>query len=140
VSIRGVDKLVIGRTCSAPVRGVPYEPAAHALRPWCYTASRGQRRVCEAEIERVVLEVALRGSSLEEKVWRITLGTWERSEESLQELVAANRGLRTFLEVEELHTTTIRRRIPPPRRRLLYRHSEFESITIPPLAVDIYIY
>ncbi|PMD61978.1 uncharacterized protein K444DRAFT_611193 [Hyaloscypha bicolor E] len=43
-----------GGTCSAPVRGVPYEPAAHALRPWYYTASRGQRRVCEAEIERVV--------------------------------------------------------------------------------------
>jgi hypothetical protein len=79
-----------------------------------------------------LLEVALRGSSLEEKVWRITLGTWERSEESSQELVAADRGLRTSLEVEELHTTTIRHRIPPPRCRLLHRYSEFESTTIPP--------
>jgi hypothetical protein len=59
-----------GGTCSTPVRSVPYEPAAHALRPWYYTASRGQRRVCEAEIERVVAGggpsgVLLRGKGME---------------------------------------------------------------------------
>jgi hypothetical protein len=58
-----------------------------------------------------LLEVALWGSSLEEKVWRITLGSWERSEESSLEPVATDGGLRTSLEVEELHTTTTRRRI-----------------------------
>jgi len=41
-------------TGSMPVRGVPYEPAAHALRFWYYTTSRRQRRVCRAEIEQVV--------------------------------------------------------------------------------------
>jgi hypothetical protein len=57
-------------TCSTPVRGVPYEPAAHALRPWYYTTSRGQRRVCRAKIEQVVARggpsrVLLRGKGIE---------------------------------------------------------------------------
>ena len=48
-------------TGSMPVRGVPYEPAAHALRFWYYTTSRRQRRVCRAEIEQVVAGGGLPG-------------------------------------------------------------------------------
>ena len=100
---------------------------------------RDRGESAEPRLSGWILEVVLRGSSLQKNVLRITLGTWERSEESLQELLATNKGLRTSLEAEELYTTTIRRRIPHPRYRLLYCYSEFESVTIPP-SQSIYIF
>jgi hypothetical protein len=51
-------------------------------------------------------------------------------------LVAANRGLRTSLEVEELYATA-RHRIAPSRYRLLYCYFDFKSTIIPPLIVDM---
>jgi len=58
-----------GGTGSTPIHSVPYKPAAHTLRSWYYTTSRGPRRVFKAKIERVVARggpsrVLLRGKGI----------------------------------------------------------------------------